>query len=268
MEGQERIQVNFQIPASALEGLSRLTEQLRLLAEAFQNRAEIPGAPIRERGENTAFDLAKFQAMDVAGSLPDPAAPLERMARTELPAPTPNRGTVSVKLPQPDTAARTVGQLMEDPAPAGSSSTGSGDTGTAALPALQPVEDAQAVQSAVSTALEDALPAGPGDMGQPSSPHPARADAESPLPNAPSAGVPAWAQSAPPTVVQTEMSMGAAVPTQVEPAFAAAPDTPPNRWGGLPEEVSLPTPLPLTAEAVSQAFQRDGRRYDSGFPLY
>lgn len=250
MEGQERIQVNFQIPASALEGLSRLTEQLRLLAEAF-GRAEIPGAPIRERGENTAFDLAKFQAMDVAGSLPDPAAPMERMARTELPALTQDRGTVSVKLPQPDTAARTVGQLMEDPAPAGSSSTGSGDTGTAALPAL-----------------EDALPAGPGDMGQPSSPHPARADAESPLPNAPSAGVPAWAQSAPPTVVQTEMSMGAAVPTQVEPAFAAAPDTPPNRWGGLPEEVSLPTPLPLTAEAVSQAFQRDGRRYDSGFPLY
>ena len=25
---------------------------------------------------------------------------------------------------------------------------------------------------------------------------------------------------------------------------------------------------PLTAEAVSQAFQRDGRRYDNGFPLY
>ena len=39
-----------------------------LLAEAF-GRAEIPGAPIRERGENTAFDLAKFQAMDVAGTL-------------------------------------------------------------------------------------------------------------------------------------------------------------------------------------------------------
>ena len=25
---------------------------------------------------------------------------------------------------------------------------------------------------------------------------------------------------------------------------------------------------PLTAEAVSLAFQRDGRRYDNGFPLY
>ena len=35
-----------------------------------------------------------------------------------------------------------------------------------------------------------------------------------------------------------------------------------------PPEAVLPDSSPLTAEDVSQAFRRDDRRYDSGFPLY
>ena len=42
----------------------------------------------------------------------------------------------------------------------------------------------------------------------------------------------------------------------------------PGRWTGVTEELVSAGPAPLTAEAVSQAFQRDGRRYDNGFPLY
>ena len=34
------------------------------------------------------------------------------------------------------------------------------------------------------------------------------------------------------------------------------------------EELVAAGPAPLTAESVSLAFRRDGRRYDCGFPLY
>ena len=36
----------------------------------------------------------------------------------------------------------------------------------------------------------------------------------------------------------------------------------------MAEELVVPGAAPLTAEAVSLAFRRDGRRYDNGFPLY
>ena len=48
----------------------------------------------------------------------------------------------------------------------------------------------------------------------------------------------------------------------------AEPDMPQSRWTGITEELVTPGPAPLTAESVSLAFQRDGRRYDNGFPLY
>lgn len=46
------------------------------------------------------------------------------------------------------------------------------------------------------------------------------------------------------------------------------PDASGGSWGGAHEELAFPGPAPLTAEAVSLAFQRDDRRYDNGFPLY
>ena len=63
--------------------------------------------------------------------------------------------------------------------------------------------------------------------------------------------------------------------TPAEPAPSAGytpasqlPEAPGGSWGGVREELTFPGPAPLTAEAVSQAFQRDDRRYDNGFPLY
>lgn len=46
------------------------------------------------------------------------------------------------------------------------------------------------------------------------------------------------------------------------------PEAPGGVWGGIQEELTFSGPAPLTAEAVSLAFQRDDRRYDNGFPLY
>ena len=46
------------------------------------------------------------------------------------------------------------------------------------------------------------------------------------------------------------------------------PEAPGGAWSGVREELAYSGPAPLTAEAVSLAFQRDDRRYDNGFPLY
>lgn len=46
------------------------------------------------------------------------------------------------------------------------------------------------------------------------------------------------------------------------------PEAPGGAWSGVREELTYSGPAPLTAEAVSLAFQRDDRRYDNGFPLY
>ena len=69
MEELERLQLNIQLPARALEGFTRLAEQLRLLAEALGGGGQMPASlqtartvPL-ERGENTAFDLGRFREM-------------------------------------------------------------------------------------------------------------------------------------------------------------------------------------------------------------
>lgn len=46
------------------------------------------------------------------------------------------------------------------------------------------------------------------------------------------------------------------------------PEAPGGSWPEVREELTYAGPAPLTAEAVSLAFQRDDRRYDNGFPLY
>ena len=48
----------------------------------------------------------------------------------------------------------------------------------------------------------------------------------------------------------------------------AEPEALKSRWTGVAEELVAAGPAPLTAESVSLAFRRDGRRYDCGFPLY
>ena len=59
-----------------------------------------------------------------------------------------------------------------------------------------------------------------------------------------------------------ENPLGASVVVQTQ------PEPPQSRWSSVTEELVIPGPAPLTAEAVSLAFERDGRRYDNGFPLY
>ena len=44
MEELERLQLNIQLPAGALEGFTRLAEQLRLLAEALGGGGQMPAS--------------------------------------------------------------------------------------------------------------------------------------------------------------------------------------------------------------------------------
>ena len=80
MEELERLQLNIQLPAGALEGFTRLAEQLRLLAEALGGGGQMPASlqtartvPL-ERGENTAFDLERFREMGQGPREPLPTA--------------------------------------------------------------------------------------------------------------------------------------------------------------------------------------------------
>lgn len=105
-------------------------------------------------------------------------------------------------------------------------------------------------------ASEEAGEAAPSDGSPPSPAAPEGGGAERPeaeAPVLPSPGEPAAELSAP----------GAGY----EPA-AQPPQAPGGSWGNIREELAFPGPAPLTAEAVSLAFQRDDRRYDNGFPLY
>lgn len=69
-------------------------------------------------------------------------------------------------------------------------------------------------------------------------------------------------------VAQAADLTGVEIPLGAGLVITAQPEPPASRWTNVSEELVTPGPAPLTAEAVSLAFQRDGRRYDNGFPLY
>ena len=52
MDEQEPVRINLQLPASALDSLSRLAEQLRLLTAAIGGHSGSPPQQAQEYGEN------------------------------------------------------------------------------------------------------------------------------------------------------------------------------------------------------------------------
>lgn len=285
MDREELIQVHFQIPPSALDSLSRLAEQLRLLAETAYTQAAPAGGPA-EAGhtESGSFDLERFQAL------------MERVDGPE---------SAGAALSDPGVARA----VSADLSPAEEAETVSGAVEAAP-------RDAESVPSEAREILREAADAGerfPPDRPAPV-PEQARAgegrpaQAEDPEGRFP--GTETLWRSAPEEIPAVRAEMGAialdapeerresrlppdpaglraAVERELElsnapadvlsgievpPAAAAAAQTPPeapqSRWRGAAEELVLPEPVPLTAEAVSLAFERDSRRYDSGFPLY
>lgn len=267
MDGKELIQVNFQLPASALDGLSRLVDQMRRLAEAvYPTQSAQPAEPVFEQGRNSAFDLAKFRDLRVERDLPEAQSLQSRVLREVSPAAV--NGQVSQNIPGPDAVRQDADRSMEVPASAGASAGEAPDAVSAGIPAFRTMEDGEDISGNLPEGETPAPAAAREDEDDIPAARDVDAAAESNVPDAASTEKPVWVQEDlfPPR--SGEMTEDLQLPGSAGFSVGQGPDLPGNRWV-LPEDGGVSAaPAPLSPEAVSLAFQRDGRRYDSGFPLY
>ena len=249
MEEEKVIQVSVQLPAQALQGFTDMVRQLRQLA------AELRGGPRAgaEAMENAAFDEERFLTMQ--------EAPAAKSVRTE--AGPGARG--------PASAARQVRDQVPDPDMAGKEIPSAGEEGdrdgrreerpAQELPDAERRSDSRedtgdipAVQARADTPVED--------------PPRAEGNPESAIPEAEAVWARAEERPADPPAASAGETAGPEEPPEAGFQMATGPAAAESRWSGVTEELAAAGPAPLTAEAVSQAFRRDGRRYDNGFPLY
>lgn len=283
MNGQELIQVNLQLPASALDSLSRLAEQLRLLT-AVSRQQSAAAQQAREQGENRFFDPERFQALQLGTDIPEireprtaaravePVADAEQaavqMTAEELARDVPVHAEVFREVPAPEGAGTTADRYLEDPAQAGPPDSGTpGDVG-AVRSDIQEKSAAQAVRQEVDEPAGEIPAVRTGGGRQVPDPPAIRLEPESRIPEPEMAREEMAVWDAVPLAVRAGMASDTAAPSDAGLVIAAGPDTPQSRWTGLEEKVTAAGPAPVTAESVSLAFQRDGRRYDNGFPLY
>lgn len=273
MDEEKLIQVSFQIPPSALDSLSRLAEQLRMLTETVTAQAvPLPRAAESERGESDSFDPARFlelrQGTDILPQAVRADVSVMEDAKTVSAAVSQagDAATVSADVQRELQNAESAGDMRhhhpEDTAsadPDNSSWRTSPEERDIPLP---PVETVQANQL-------DAIPAVrvETDGTVPDAPEAGR-DVERQVRDVESARTDAEERELPLAAVQGEVSGAVEMPLGAGVVVQAQSEMPQSRWSDVTEELVIPGPAPLTAEAVSLAFERDGRRYDNGFPLY
>lgn len=232
MDEEKLIQVSFQIPPGALDSLTNLARQLRLLAQA----AGTPVSPAVRTAESESVESGSFD--------PERFYELQR------------------NMPGPQAVRRTVPDVAD--APAVSS-------------ALSQVQDADAVSAGIREDPADAKGAGDGFSQQSAQlvrAFPPENGAQFALPEErgspppPAEGARTETRDLLPAAVRGEVTGGIEAPAGAGAVVQAQPEIPQSRWNGVTEELTVPGEAPLTAQAVSMAFERDGRRYDNGFPLY
>lgn len=265
MDKERLIQVNFQLPLSALDSLSRLAEQLRLLTEtaAAVRREETGGSGTAgERGESASFDPEQFLALRQGTDTPphEAEAAVSGAGAEALSAPAVS-AEVREELQEPEAAGSApqhqentlVEDARDDPPHALE------DGRSIPLPPAETVNPEQAgAIPAVRAEAEEAVLEAPG----------AARDVTQQVPAVESARAEAEERELVLAAVQGEVSGGIETPLGAGTVIQAYPEAPQSRWTNVTEELVIPGPAPLTAEAVSLAFERDGRRYDNGFPLY
>lgn len=253
MDEQELIRVDLRLPASALDSLSRLAEQLRKLT-AVISRLEQPAGEMEEMAESGSFNPEQFMALQQKSE------------------------TAANRRPQKDIAeAPSVQSVVSEQVR---------NVKSAGAEAVDSPEEAEQAEPVPDDRVRDLEPPSreeePGANETQEEILTARPVMEEQLPDAPSVRMEAdtqiseaktiWGQTEdqelPVSAVQTDISMGAETPLGAGLVVTAQPEGPVSRWSGVTEELVTTGPAPLTAEAVSLAFQRDGRRYDNGFPLY
>lgn len=252
MDEQELVRIDLRLPASALESLSRLAEQLRLLTDTVNDRAERSAPPAQEHGENTFFDAERSQSLQTGPVLPV-------------------RAPVTEDVPSPESAGREVAEYQEGSARADPPDGGGIPDAETAAADIRDVHPAQAVRRDLEEDLGE-IPTVRPEMGRDMPDAPAAGpEPEARVPEADTEDVEKIRMSAwdvPLPAAQGDVSSGIESPLGAGMVVTAEPDIPQSRWTGITEELVTSGPAPLTAEAVSLAFQRDGRRYDNGFPLY
>lgn len=266
MEEREWIHVDLKLPASALDSLSRLAEQLQRLAAAASAGPERSAAQADERGVNGGFDPARFMGLASEGGPPEP--PAAEGAEGDIAGAVPVREEISGGGPQPGSAGGPVELPVEDPAPAGASPGEAEAPVGASGPEFQSVEDAQTPWSG-SPERDGEAPAAPaGSWADVDEARSAGGEADGDTPDAESARA---AVKAPADAPDADTAGADAVlrdPASAWREVGAGPETPVSRWESFGFGGGAEAEAPVTAESISRAFQRDGRRYDGGFPLY
>lgn len=267
MDEQELVRIDLQLPASALDSLSRLAEQLRLLTDAVSGNPERSARLVQERAENTSFDELRFRNLQPETRSALPMEQDASAARGPEPA-VPVRASEMKEVRAPESAGREAAENRERAAQAAPPDSSDIPDAETVASDLQNGPAAQAVRKASEEDLGE-IPAVRPEMGQNVPDPPAvRHEEERQIPEADEEKVSMSPQDLPLSAVREDIPAGIESPLGAGMVVTAEPDVPQSRWTGITEELVTPGPAPLTAESVSLAFQRDGRRYDNGFPLY
>lgn len=267
MDEQELVRIDLQLPVSALDSLSRLAEQLRLLTDAVSGSPERSARLVREHAENTSFNELRFLNLQPEAQIALPMEQGTAAAREPEPA-VPVRVSAMKEVRAPEIAGREVVENRERAAQVAPPDNSDISDAEAVVSGLQNGPAAQAVRRASEEDLGE-IPAVRPEMGQNvPGPQAVRPEMERQIPETDTEKVLMPSQDLPLSAVREDVLEGIESPLGAGMVVTAEPDVPQSRWTGITEELVTPGPAPLTAESVSLAFQRDGRRYDNGFPLY
>ena len=275
--------MTIQLPVRALEGLSRLVEQLRYLAEAADGGGGAASPQPLERGENFSFQTQRFREMNRGPEPPEvvfaPVSGIEAAGSVRASAdgaaedpqgvwrggrdvsenpvgiPETERGGAEPERSTPEPASAQTGRERQELETVRKSVEMQG----LEAPAVQPetasrILEARAVREEPSTLPPEAQPV--------------QMEPVSRIPGAETLWPEPLRENFAAMAVPVEIREAPETPQSAGHPMTPAPGAAPSRWSSAAVEFAAAGPAPLTAEAVSQAFQRDGRRYDNGFPLY
>ena len=281
------IQLNIQLPLEELGRFSHLLEQLQQLMAADNSRS----TP-QEAEKSPAFDPQRFQQLmqaELSGnnevSAVPSSVPIDKQTTPMGSLPEASSIQAELLLSQQNAAAAQAELSSMGEIPAVQAELSSLQEAPAVQAELSFLADAPGAESEVSflasppaaqadlsavpeisaDQIQSAMEEGDIPTAQPDEMLPSSEEAPSDQPHASEEG-----DSPPPEempAVQEFLELSAPRSAGYYPQVQL-PEASGGIWGGIQEELTFSGPAPLTAEAVSLAFQRDDRRYDNGFPLY
>ena len=294
------IQLNIQLPLEELGRFSHLLEQLQQLMTADNSRS----TP-QEAEKSPAFDPQRFQQLmqaELSGnnevSAVPSSVPIDKQTTPMSSLPEASSIQAELLLSQQNAAAAQAELSSMGEIPAVQAKLSAVQEAPAVQAELSSLQEAPAVQAELSfladapgaesevsflasppaaqadlsavpeisaDQIQSAMEEGDIPTAQPDEMLPSSEEAPSDQPHASEEGGSPPPEEMP--AVQEFLELSASRSAGYYPQVQL-PEASGGIWGGIQEELTFSGPAPLTAEAVSLAFQRDDRRYDNGFPLY